>query len=179
MTDRQTLLARQPPWVQRRALPAGPSRPRCLNPGWPKTPGALVPTPGRTLRGSCRLGAAVRALGDPRKGGGIQGDSNRRGRLLSGEARTWASGGCPGSGLHREATVPSSIRDAVPGAEEPSSQGKPQVRGHQSGRLTGAACPRGRRRLPGGVSGRTQAWPTCPVHTQIMKTGLETAGLGT
>lgn len=154
-------------------------RPRCLNPEWPKTPRALVPMPGRTPRGSCRLGAPVRAPGDPRKGGSVQGDSNRRGRPPSGEARTRAGGGCPGSGLHREATLPLSIRDAVPGAEERASRGKPQVRGHPSGRLTGAACPWGRCRLPGGVSGRTQTSPSCPVHTQIMKTGLETAGLGT
>lgn len=143
LTDRQTLLARQPPWVQRRALPAGPSRPRCLNPGWPETPGALVPTPGRTPRGSCRLGAPVRAPGDPGEGGGVQGGMDRKGRLPSGEARTWAGGGCPGSGLHGEATVPSSIRDTVRGAEERASRGKPQARGHPSGRLTGAACPRG------------------------------------
>lgn len=101
LTDRQMLLARQPRWVQRPALPAGPSRPHCLNPGWPETPAALVPTPGRIPRGSCRPGAPVRAPGDPREGGGVQGDSDGKWRPPSGEAGTRAGGGCPGSGLHR------------------------------------------------------------------------------
>ena len=74
--------------------------------------------------------------------------------------------------------MPSSIRDTVPGAEEPASGASHRL---EVTRLEGSREPP----IPGAdaacleVSGRTQASPSCPVHTQITKTGLETAGLDT
>lgn len=85
LTERQALLARQPPWVQRLALPAGPSGPVALTLG-----GLRPPSPGsharRATRGSCGLGAPG-GPGDPSERGGVQGDSNRKGRPPSGEAQ--------------------------------------------------------------------------------------------
>lgn len=73
--------------------------------------------------------------------------------------------------------LPSSVRDTVPRSEERASRGSRRL---EVTRLEGSQELPGPRADATCLEGVSEANLTvlCPVHTQIMKTGLETAGLG-
>lgn len=173
MTERQALLARQPP-LRARLVPVALTL-GSLRPAPPPPPRVLVPKARRTTRGSCRLGAPGRGPGDPGEGGGVQGDSDKGAAALR-EAHYSGRRGLP-----REqppvSMLPSSVRDTVPRSEERASRGSRRL---EVTRLEGSQELPGPRADATCLEGVSEANLTvlCPVHTQIMKTGLETAGLG-
>lgn len=120
-----------------------------------------------------QAGRPQEGSGDPGEGGSVAGDGDRKGRPPRVRPCTWAGGGCPGSNLHRQ--WPWCLRPA----ETPSPG--------QRSRPLGTSCRlevthlEGSQELPARRGSRRQdanLAMSCPVRTQIMKTGLETAGLG-
>lgn len=156
----------------------GPVWSRCLNPGWPETPEPWFPCPeGHT--GQLRAGCPGRARVTPASVAASRETATGRGGRPLVRPSTWAGRGCPGSSLHRQ----------CPRCLRPSETLYPGRRSEPLGasrRLEGTRLE-GSQELPGRGAAATRLERVseanltllCPVHTQIIKTGLETAGLVT
>lgn len=149
MTERQALLARQPP-LRARLVPVALTL-GSLRPAPPPHPESWFPRPG---------GPHVAAAGwAPLEGARVTPVR----AAVSRETATERGGRPQGGPLLRPAGAAQGVASSVhvafirqrhcPQVGGASLSGKPQVRGHPSGRFTGAAWPQGRRHLPGGGLG--------------------------